>query len=204
MDYTNIKNGSVIIVDTPNCNNAILIVNKIDDTGLYSYVEYDSVDNYLFFERDYKGGYYGLSFIKIHRFATDEEIEWLYEALGKYYTEEYNNGILFEYFDDSTYYEIFDYLLDVFNIEVDETLCTTSWYPSFVNEIQTYIWNKCCESVGMPNKYEEEPQEKMVSLDKVIKWLKNNTYKHVDDRNLTMMFNSTNEMIENFIKEMEE
>lgn len=203
MDYTDIKNGDVIIVDTPNCNNAILIVNKIDDTGLYSYVEYDSVDNYLFFERDYKGGSYGLSYVKFHRFANDEEIEELYDALGKYYTEEYD-GDWFEYFSDSTYYEILDYLLDVFNIEVDETLCTTSWYPSFVNDIQKYIWDKCCESVGMPNKYEEEPQEKMVSLDKVVKWLKNNTYKHIDDRRLTMMFNSTNEMIENFIKEMEE
>lgn len=199
MDYTNIKNGAVIIVDTPNCNNAILIVNKIDDTGLYSYVEYDSADNYLFFERDYKGGSYGLSYVKFHRFANDEEIEELYDALGKYYTEEYD-GDWFEYFSDSTYYEILDYLLDVFNIEVDETLCTTSWYPSFVNDIQKYIWDKCCESVGMPNKYEEEPQEKMVSLDMVCKWLENINTEDYMDSGIFQMY----DMIQDFCKAMEE
>ena len=50
----------------------------------------------------------------------------------------------------------------------------------------------------------EEPQEKMVSLDKVIKWLQENTVKHFDNKNLTMLFGSTIDMIEDFRKTMEE
>lgn len=51
---------------------------------------------------------------------------------------------------------------------------------------------------------DEEPQEKMVSLDKVIKWLQGNTVKNFDNKNLTMLFGSTIEMIEDFRKTMEE
>ena len=50
---------------------------------------------------------------------------------------------------------------------------------------------------------DEEPQEKMVSLDKVIKWLQGNTVKNFDNKNLTMLFGSTIEMIEDFRKTME-
>ena len=48
-----------------------------------------------------------------------------------------------------------------------------------------------------------EPQEKMVSLNKVIKWLQGNTVKNFDNKNLTMLFGSTIEMIEDFRKTME-
>lgn len=49
----------------------------------------------------------------------------------------------------------------------------------------------------------EEPQEKMVSLDKVIKWLQENTVKDFDNKNLTMLFGSTIDMIEDFRKTMD-
>ena len=48
-----------------------------------------------------------------------------------------------------------------------------------------------------------EPQDKMVSLNKVIKWLQGNTVKNFDNKNLTMLFGSTIEMIEDFRKTME-
>lgn len=41
-------------------------------------------------------------------------------------------------------------------------------------------------------------------IDKAVKWLQENTYKHVDDRRLSMLFSSQNEMIESFRKAMEE
>ena len=50
----------------------------------------------------------------------------------------------------------------------------------------------------------DESQDKMVSLSKVIKWLQGNTVKSFDNKNLTMLFGSTIEMIEDFRKTMEE
>jgi hypothetical protein len=44
----------------------------------------------------------------------------------------------------------------------------------------------------------------MVSLDKVIWWLQENTVKDFDNKNLTMLFGSTIEMIDDFRKAMEE
>jgi hypothetical protein len=41
-------------------------------------------------------------------------------------------------------------------------------------------------------------------IDKVCKWLYKNTYKHVDDSRVSMMFEHTIDMIENFRKAMEE
>ena len=41
-------------------------------------------------------------------------------------------------------------------------------------------------------------------IDKAVKWLQENTYKHVDDRRLSMLFSSQNEMIESFRKAMNE
>jgi hypothetical protein len=41
-------------------------------------------------------------------------------------------------------------------------------------------------------------------IDKVCKWLYKNTYKHVDDSRVSMIFEHTIDMIENFRKAMEE
>lgn len=41
-------------------------------------------------------------------------------------------------------------------------------------------------------------------IDKACKWLYKNTYKHVDDRRVSMMFEHTTDMIEDFRKAMEE
>ena len=41
-------------------------------------------------------------------------------------------------------------------------------------------------------------------IEKACKWLYHNTNKHIDDKYLTMSFNLTAEMIENFRKAMEE
>jgi hypothetical protein len=41
-------------------------------------------------------------------------------------------------------------------------------------------------------------------IDKVCKWLYKNTYQHVDDSRVSMIFEHTIDMIENFRKAMEE
>lgn len=43
-------------------------------------------------------------------------------------------------------------------------------------------------------------EERILVIEKFRKWLQKKTYKHVDDRNLTMMFSSTNEMLEDLEK----
>jgi hypothetical protein len=57
--------------------------------------------------------------------------------------------------------------------------------------------------VVMVEDVDEEPQDKMVSFNEVIKWLQGNTVKNFDNKNLTMLFGSTIEMIEDFRKTME-
>lgn len=51
---------------------------------------------------------------------------------------------------------------------------------------------------------DKHPKYGMVKLDKVIKWLQENTVKNFDNKNLTMLFESTIDMIDNFHKAMEE
>ena len=114
----------------------------------------------FFFEKYEPGVYHDLNNC-VCRNAEDEEKDKLYNAIGKHFTEEYDKD-WYNHFTDSSYFDIQDYLLDVFNIEVDETLCTTSWYPSFVNDIQQYIWDKLCkahnEVMGVPNTVEDKPE----------------------------------------------
>lgn len=118
----------------------------------------------FFFEKYEPGVYHDLNNC-VCRKADDEEKDKLYNAIGKHFTEEYDKD-WYKYFTDSSYFDIQDYLLDVFCIEVDETLCTTSWYPSFVNDIQQYIWNRLCEIMGVVDTDVNEPE--MVNKQKFI------------------------------------
>ena len=181
MNNIELKNGDVIIVDTPNCDNATLIVNKIDDTRLYSYVEYDSVDNYLFFEKDIKGGWYDLSYVKFHRFAKDEEIEELYNALGKHFTNDYDKD-WYNHFTDSSYFDVQDFLFNVFGINV-EYYDNDMIYPDFINEIHKYIWDGLCDAMKMPDEVDtfefipvsNEMVNKREFIEKLEKWIRGNT-----------------------------
>ena len=175
MDYTKLKMGEVITMIDEYDITRIIIVNKvIGNHRLYTYVELDDVGD-VFFEKYEPGVYHDLNNC-VCRKAEDEEKDKLYNAIGKYFTEEYDKD-WYKYFTDSSYFDIQDYLLDVFNIEVDETLCTTSWYPSFVNDIQQYIWDKLCkahnEVMGVPNTVEDKPEmvNKQEFIAKVKRWL---------------------------------
>lgn len=154
MNYNEFKNGDVIVIKYFD-EERIVIFDRIeknifDNFKLYTYAEL--VDNDLFLEKDEPGYSYLLDEdISACRFATDDEKNKLYNAIGKYYTEEYDAS-WFKYFTDSTYFEIRDFLLDVFCIKVEE-YDDDLLYPDFVNEIHKFIWDELCAKTETNYKY---------------------------------------------------
>lgn len=75
-------------------------------------------------------------------------------------------------------------------------------------QMQNYAYNNCITEDVDDSSYSlivdaiKWADETMI--DKACKWLRSNTYKHIDDKYLTMSFNTTIEMIEEFRKAMEE
>lgn len=199
IDYTELKNGEIITMIDEYDFTRIIIVNKvIDNHRLYTYVELVNVGG-VFFEKYEPGVYHDLDKC-VCRNAEDEEKDKLYNAIGKHFTEEYDKD-WYNHFTDSSYFDIQDYLLDVFNIEVDETLCTTSWYPSFVNDIQQYIWDKLCVAMGVVDTDTNKPEmvNKQKFIEKAVKYLETN---FPDIENTGGWYKES--FINNFRKTMEE
>jgi hypothetical protein len=182
MNYTDLKNGDVIVLT--NYGNRIVIFNKIKDNKicsspqLYTYVELD--ENVLSFEKDEPNCFYLIENINF-RLSTIEEKTKLYNAIGKHFTEEYDKD-WYNHFTDSSYFDIQDYLLDVFCIEVNE-YDDDLLYPDFINEIHTYIWDKLCVSLGYKpydgNEFVEELVNKQEFIDNVCEWIRQNWRKHI-------------------------
>jgi hypothetical protein len=181
MEYTDLKNGDIVAMIGFDNEKRIIIVDRIEqsisgDYKLYTYAELDINTNFgedldLFLEK-YEPGYsYNVKDWTFESVEEDEKIK-LYNAIGKHFTEEYDVD-WYNHFTDSSYFDIQDYLLDVFCIKVEE-YDNDLIYPDFVNDIHRYIWIKCCEAVGMPDGFNEEPKEKMVSVDKIREWLEDN------------------------------
>ena len=176
IDYTELKNGEVITMIDEYDITRIIIVNKVvGNHRLYTYVELDDVGD-VFFEKYEPGVYHDLNNC-VCRKAEDEEKDKLYNAIGKYFTEEYDKDC-YKYFTDSSYFDIQDYLLDVFCINVSE-YDDDLIYPDFINEIHTYIWDKLCkahnEAMGVPNTVENKPEmvNKQEFIEKAKTWVKN-------------------------------
>lgn len=170
IDYTELKNGEVITMIDEYDITRIIIVNKvIGNHRLYTYVELDDVGD-VFFEKYEPGVYHDLNNC-VCRKAEDEEKYKLYNAIGKHFTEEYDKD-WYKYFTDSSYFDIQDYLLNVFRIKVreyDDDLI----YPDFINEIHTYIWDKLCEAMEVPYTVKKpEMVNKQEFIEKAWQWLK--------------------------------
>lgn len=179
MDYKNLKNGDVIVFTCYGDRIAIFNDIKKDDISgqlkLNTYVEFVDMNN-IFFEKDEPGYFYLLEDVQF-RLATEEEKYALYNAIGKYFTEDYDKD-WYNHFTDSSYFDIQDFLFDVFCIKVveyDDDLI----YPDFINEIQIYIWKKLCKSMGYEDEYNDEFGIELVDkkefIAKLKKWLRNNT-----------------------------
>ena len=216
MNNIELKNGDVIVFTY--YGDRIAIFNDIKkDVGtgqlkLSTYVEF--VDKReLFFEKDEPGYYYLLEDVQF-RLATEEEKYALYNAIGKYFTEDYDKD-WYNHFTDSSFFDIQDFLLDVFSIKVEE-YDDDLIYPDFINDIHTYIWDKLCDTMGVPNTVENKPEmvNKQEFIEKTWQWLKAHikietiTYSDVWDTSvvdiLATDFNTVDEMEESFRKIMEE
>lgn len=175
MNYKDLKNGDVIkIIDYTigEESTTISIFNKIEEGAnlgdrIYTYTDLDMGDNYLSVEKNCPNAYYIANHYGFE-LATEEEKNKLYESLFVLYTEEYDTKWN-EYFTDSNYYEIEDFLFDVFCIKVGE-YDDDLLYPDFINDVVKYIWCKCCEIVGMTSGFEEESTDTLVSLEETIKY----------------------------------
>ena len=166
MENTNLKKGDVIAINW-GPTRRLAIFEKFDTTfgnqdGLYIYAEMDMRSNELYFKQDDCDFSYELRDIT-YRLADDNEKNTLYNAIGKHFVE--YDKYWYNHFTDSSYFDIQDYLLDVFRIKVreyDDDLI----YPDFIDEIHIYIWDKLCVAMGVPNTVENKP--KMVNKQEFI------------------------------------
>lgn len=151
-----IKTGDVIVITNRNC---IALVNKLEknECGLYELYTYAELYNVnIFFEKKDPGCSYLLDDIQF-RFATKEEKYVLYNAIGKYFTEKYDID-WYNHFTDSSYFDIQDFLLDMFCIKVEE-YDNDLIYPDFINDIHQHIWNRLCEVTNENVKYNKKLSE---------------------------------------------
>ena len=211
MKYTDLKNGDIVAMIGFDNEKRIIIVDRIEqsisgDYKLYTYAELDINTNFgedleLFLEK-YEPGYsYNVKDWTFESVEEDEKIK-LYNAIGKHFTEEYDVD-WYNHFTDSSYFDIQDYLLDVFCIKVEE-YDNDLIYPNFVNVIHRYIWSKCCDAVGATDGFSEEPKEKMVSVDKIREWLTDNFFELQDVENdecyIQSNFDTFDRLIDSFNK----
>jgi hypothetical protein len=180
MNSTDLKRGDIIVISHYNKEN-IAIFDCIKEPGfnpettLHIFIEMDinnnCCDGLILKDKDYDFSY-DLNTIT-YRTATDEEKTKIYNTIGKYFTEEYDKD-WYKHFTDSSYFDIQDYLFEIFCIEVHE-YDNDLIYPDFINDIHTYIWDKLCEAMGVPNTVENEPEKvnKQEFIEKVIEWVKN-------------------------------
>jgi hypothetical protein len=207
MEYTDLKNGDIVAMIGFDNEKRIIIVDRIEqnipgDYKLYTYAELDMESSDLFVEK-YEPGYsYN---VKDWTFIPAEEGDKikLYHALGKEFTEEYDSD-WYEHFTDSSYYDIMDFLADAFCVKMNDDY----GYPDFLDDIRRYIWCKCCESVGMSDGFNEEPKEKMVSVDKIREWLEDNFFELQDVENdecyIQSNFDTFDRLIDSFNKIIKE
>lgn len=126
----------------------------------------------FFFEKYGPGVYHNLNNC-VCRNAEDEEKDMLYNAIYKHFTEKYDED-WHNHFTDSSYFDVQDYLFDVFQIEVreyDDDLI----YPDFINDINQYIWNKLREVMDIKDTDVNKPEmvNKQEFIEKVVEWVKN-------------------------------
>ena len=224
MNNIELKNGDVIVITTHG-DDIIAIFNKIgksvwgsnDAFHLYA----DLYKTNLTCVGDIDECAYDINDI-YYRLATDEEKHEMYNALGKRFTDDYDKD-WYNHFTDSSYFDIQDYLLDVFGINV-EYYDNDMIYPDFINEIHNYIWERLCDAMKMPDEVEtfefipisNEIVNKQEFIEKAKEWLQRTLYIHTEieedrdfceiNRNdwVTSDYDSVEDFINGFCKAMEE
>ena len=176
MDYRNLKRGDVIRIKGIFGIDFIGIFNKIEDETIYLYCTHYADMNNICCVKDGKYCSINIDSINACLLATEYEIIEFYNKIGKYFTEEYDKD-WYNHFTDSSYFDVQDFLLDMFCIKVEEydndMIC-----PDFVDEIHHYIWEKLCEALGYKNyggdEFVEELVNKQEFIEKAVKYLEAN------------------------------
>ena len=169
---TTFKNGDVIAIRNPRGVEMIAIFDKFESNStLHIYVEFDTSEVELYFKCEECDFCYDIDNIE-YRLATDAEKENLYHYLFDYFTEDWDPHWM-NHFTDSSYFDMLDCLLDAFAINASEE---DGWdYPKFVQDIRNYIWDECCRALHIePDFANADPPDKIVSLDAVCSWLREN------------------------------
>ena len=157
MENINLKKGDVIVINWGD-QKMLAIFEKFDTTfgkqdELYVYVEMNMSSKELFLDdREFS---YELQDIT-YRLADDNEKNTLYNAIGKHFVEGHDK-YWYNHFTDSSYFDIQDYLFNVFRIEVSE-YDDDLIYPDFINEIHTYIWDKLCKAMNVTDTDVNKPE----------------------------------------------
>ena len=198
MDYRDLKQGDIIRIKGIFGIDCIGIFNKIENEAIYFYCTHYADMINICCVKDGKYCSINIDSINVCLLATEYEIIEFYNKIGKYFTEEYDKD-WYNHFTDSSYFDIQDYLLDVFCIKVEE-YDDDLIYPDFIDEIQNYIWDKLCDATGVPA-VENEPEmvNKQEFIAKAVKYLEAN---FPDIENTGDWYKES--FINNFRKTMEE
>lgn len=183
MNNIELKNGDVIVITTHG-DDIIAIFNKIGKSVWGSneafHLYADLYKTSLTCVGDIDECAYDINVIH-YRHATDEEKYEMYNALGKRFTDDYDKD-WYNHFTDSSYFDVQDFLFDVFGINV-EYYDNDMIYPDFINEIHKYIWDGLCDAMKMPDEMEtfeftpisNEMVNKKEFIEKLEKWIRGNT-----------------------------
>ena len=218
MDYKDLKKGDIIHIKGIFGIDYIGIFNKVENDILHLYCcSYTDMHN-ICFVKDDKYCTFHIDAINVCVFSTENEIIEFYNKIGKYFTEEYDKD-WYNHFTDSSYFDIQDFLLDMFCIKTEE-YDNDMIYPNFVDEIHHYIWEKLCKSMGYKNYDGNEFVEQLVNkqefIEKTKKWLEKTLFIHTETEKInywgivnseswvTSDYDSVEDFINSFCKAMDE
>ena len=181
MKNIELKNGDVIVITTHG-DDIIAIFNKIGKSVWGSneafHLYADLYKTSLTCVGDIDECAYDINVIH-YRHATDKEKYEMYNALGKRFTDDYDKD-WYNHFTDSSYFDVQDFLLNVFGINV-EYYDDDMIYPNFINEIHHYIWDRLCDAMKMADEVDtfefmpvsNEMVNKQEFIEKAVEWVKN-------------------------------
>lgn len=172
--FEKVKEGDIIHFKAIFGLDVIGIFDKITSDGvmhLYCVTYKDLKDSVYFMPNKC---IFNIDAITHFEFALEDEIKELYNNIGKYFTENYDKD-WYNHFTDSSYFDIQDFLFNVFCIKLEE-YDNDLIYPNFINDIHQYIWNRLCE---VTNEVVEHKENKMVNIDDVCNWIRENWRNHI-------------------------
>ena len=193
-DFEKFKLGDIIIIHCHFGVRSVGIFKSVEEINqtLYCYcVSYKDMKDQVYFSHGERFCSFSIDAITAVEYASDCEIKTLYNKIISQYEKE--NCDLYDYFTDSTYFELkdwFAYNCGLVNGEDDYK------DPQFVYAFVEHAWKVLCEKTN--NMEEKNTETKMVNLDDVCKWLD----EHITDYQSDMMGFVAYEQIFDIIKDL--